>query len=195
MVGGGDKDHSHCFSLTTDSNGEHQGRVFLFNTTNAMDCVKWVEAIRKHAGQVVKKKGGGGPPIMSQLEMARLNMKRDAMNIISQENVPKLRGDILMRSGYTFGPWYGRHAIVTDKAILIFDDENLNKCCCVLMLEGATIEKNIGVLEGEEKNGRGVFGVLTPLSHVCFDAGSEEAKIEWIGTISTYITEPAKNSV
>ena len=40
-----------------------------------MDAVKWVEATRKYAGQNVRKKGNAGPPIMSQLEMNRLNMK------------------------------------------------------------------------------------------------------------------------
>ena len=189
VVGGSDKDHQHAFHINTSSDGEHQGRVFSFAVESAMLAVQWVEAVRKYAKQQTKKKGQVLPPQISQLEMSRLNLKRNALEIISREGAAKLRKEILMRSGYTFGAWFARHVVLTDSALFVFEgnESELGKCCCVLELQGAHVETSPAVYSGEQSNGRGVFGVLTAMSHVCFDAGSEDEKIDFVGAINAYI--------
>jgi len=54
IVTGTDKDLQHCFSIVTSSESEHSGRTFEFSVGSAKETVKWVEAVRKHSGQISK---------------------------------------------------------------------------------------------------------------------------------------------
>ena len=181
-----DKDHPHCFLVRTAAESEHQGREFKFCTDSPKSCVSWVESIRRHSGQIsIRSSKLSGTPIMSKLEMERLNLKRNVYAKLESDEVT-FSGNILLREAYAYGRWYSRYALVSKNAFYVFLEEG-GTCILAIPLKGAKVENTpVNIIAGET-GGQGCFGLLCALSHVAFDAGDLTSKQAWTNAIDEEI--------
>lgn len=97
-----DKDHPHQFSIKTSSESLHNGRVFLFSCSSNKEAILWVQSIRRYSGEVSKRSGKmEATPIMSGMELERLNLKRGVKGVLEEEGVEvHFEGALLQREAY-----------------------------------------------------------------------------------------------
>ncbi|GMH64314.1 hypothetical protein TrST_g3638 [Triparma strigata] len=185
-----DKDHPHQFEIKTSSESEHSGRVFLFSVGSNKEAMEWVQSIRRHSGQVSKRSGKNeATPIMSGMELERLNLKRGLAQKLEEEGVEvAFEGGILQREAYSFGRWMQRFAMIVDGVFYILMEQG-GAVVSALPLKGGNVDKYPVNVDREDGIKAGQFGVLCALAHLSLDAGSEANKNAWLealkGSIQT----------
>ena len=178
-----DKDHPHCFLVKTSPDSEHQGREFRFSADSPKSCVAWVESIRRHSGQLSFRTSKlSGTPIMSQMEMERLNLKRNVQKSI-ETNGFSYAGPLLQREAYAYGRWYSRYALVTKNTFHVFLEEG-GQCILSIPLKGAKVDNNPLNILPTTSVSQGAFGVLSALSQCAYDAGDAANKQAWTSAIN-----------